>query len=199
MMEKLSDDDLKQISELKPWEDRLLDIEEAKSMASELLQLREDLMHTIVQLAGCSVIALGHYDDEITPASFGWSASYGDVLELRKKYDALRKEAEWIPVGERLPEARKDVMVVIVTPLGTRQVDKACYIPARTVLSEDFLSDEYDVSDCQEYDEENDSYWVVEGWWEASFESDMNWKISNTAILWKDISPLPVPPKEGEG
>ena len=40
-----------------------------------------------VQLAGCSVAALGGTKDVAVQGMYGWSPAYQDVLELRIKYD----------------------------------------------------------------------------------------------------------------
>lgn len=53
-----------------------------QSLSDEIDQLR-------VQLAGCSVAALGSTKatDIAVPGQFGWSVSYQDVLNLRRKYE----------------------------------------------------------------------------------------------------------------
>lgn len=48
-----------------------------------------------VQLAGCSVAALGWSGDApAKPGEYGWSQSYQDALDLRNKYELLLKELE---------------------------------------------------------------------------------------------------------
>lgn len=56
-----------------------------------------------VQLAGCSVAALGWSKGEqmAERGDYGWSASFQDVLELRRKYEALLAPKE-LPVPELL-------------------------------------------------------------------------------------------------
>ena len=102
----------------------------------------------------------------------------------------LEAGQRWVPVGERLPTAQRRVMAFYKTDTGKARYELACYIPPKSVLSEDFLDSDY-CDGVKEYDEENDCYWVVEGWWESSWEADTNWKISENVTHWR---PLPQPP-----
>ena len=42
-----------------------------------------------IQLAGCSAAALG-WDLDTKPGDYGWSASYGDVVKLRRSLESAR-------------------------------------------------------------------------------------------------------------
>ena len=83
----------------------------------------------------------------------------------------------WIKTDAEKPKALEKVLAYGLNALGKGRIVMAQYIPPKTVLSEDFLSDEFGC-ECDEYDEENDCYWVTEGWWESSEEADTNWQIS---------------------
>ena len=55
----------------------------------------KELDQANVQLAGCGVAALGwSKDDPAKPGDYGYSASYGNVLALRKKFELLTARVE---------------------------------------------------------------------------------------------------------
>ena len=49
----------------------------------------EKVEQLMVQLAGCSVAAIGWIKDPAKEGDYGWSVPYQDVLQLRRKYDEL--------------------------------------------------------------------------------------------------------------
>jgi len=74
------------------WGDEIV-TKEIKSFISSLLQAKDaEIEQLRVQLAGCGVAALGG-QEVAKKGDYGWSASYQDVLKLRKKFEA--KDAEW--------------------------------------------------------------------------------------------------------
>jgi len=64
-----------------------------KELQEYLKAKDEETEQLMVQLAGCSVVALGGTNKEqvVKAGDYGWSASYQDVLELRLRYDKLKK------------------------------------------------------------------------------------------------------------
>jgi hypothetical protein len=114
------------------------------------------------------------------------------MLDEIERLQSVEKAQGWIKVSERLPDNKQAVLVSCIYH-GKRFTQKATHIARKTVLAEDFLSDEYDCSSVEEYDEENDTYWVREGWWEDSLEADTNWALTGEVTHWQ---PLPPPPTE---
>jgi hypothetical protein len=118
-----------------------------------------------------------------------------EIREECAELEARLQGAGWINVKERLPEALERVLVFYVNDLGKNRIDIGQHIPPKTVLAEDFLDE--NAEGCSEYDSGNDCYWVIEGWWEDSWQVEVNYKIHDAVTHWM---PLPEPPvgKEGE-
>ena len=119
------------------------------------------------------------YDDQ-------WKDDDGKTNLKWKK--ALHGE-QWIPVGERLPESGKHILLCCeVRPSGKRYVCDGYYAASKSTTSG--YSSELD---C-EYDEETDEYYLPEGYYEVI----KNWDDYSSIVIddfvthWK---PLPEPPK----
>ena len=69
-------------------------IRQAVSAVVEAERNRQDLEQTRVQLAGCAVAALGYISEphRARQGQYGWSASYGDVYNLRRRFDYIEAE-----------------------------------------------------------------------------------------------------------
>ena len=99
--------------------------------------------------------------------------------------EGFNEARKWIPLSEQKPEPQTMVLAKIDRGEGKTWVILAKFIPARTVLAEDFFED-YDEDDM-DYDEENDQYYVPETWVECSwFGSDLMFH-SEPVIEWRPI------------
>lgn len=124
-------------------------------------------------------------------AEGGWIFDYEEVTHaLLVEIERLQSENEWIPVNERLPERLQPVFAEVKMNEKIF-ITAAQYVAPKTVLASDFLDDEYREG-AEEYDEEIDDYWVIEGWWENSIEADTNWMLSGEVTHWR---PLPSSPE----
>ena len=95
----------------------------------------------------------------------------------------------WVPVAERLPLAGQTVLACYVNRANKLRRIRAHWIAAKT---EESSGD----NDFGEYDEEADTYWTPEGW----YEQIDNWgEYSAVAVCEGTVThwmPLPAPPKE---
>lgn len=101
-------------------------------------------------------------------------------------------ERKWIPVSERLPE--ETVLVTVETKtFRHRYICEAVWIPRWTWKAS---FDNWE--DCSEYNEDEDEFYVIEGWYERVH----NWDeysyvgIEDNVIAWQ---PLPEPFREEGG
>lgn len=95
----------------------------------------------------------------------------------------------WISVNEKLPETQQRVVVRFLTDFREKVIPRvtvAEYIAPRTVLEEEYMAEEF--SGEGDYDDEKDCYWTVSGWYESSYEADVNWRLSKEVTHWM---PLP--------
>lgn len=56
------------------------------------------------------------------------------------------------------------------------------YIVFRIVFEEEYMVEEF--LGEGDYDDEKDCYWMVFGWYESSYEVDVNWRLSKEVIYW---------------
>jgi len=85
--------------------------EDLKNYANEVDQLR-------VQLAGCGVAATGGTHAIVVKGDYGWSPAYQDVLDLRRKYDALKVTLD----REREVYTKVSMVMAPVSKLGSDEL-----------------------------------------------------------------------------
>lgn len=71
-------------------------VDERDALQAKLDEMTERADRAETQLAGCGVAALGATSEShvAKKGDWGWSASYGDVLTIRRQLDALRAAIE---------------------------------------------------------------------------------------------------------
>lgn len=119
-------------------------------------------------------------------------------FNVRQIEEALRavpavSVPQWISVKDRLPEVETEVFVACDRN-GYRFVCPTIYEDG-TVLTQDSIWNWYELENYGTYSEENDDYFVPEGWWEnRQFTPDdiYNSPVDYAVTHWM---PLPKPPK----
>lgn len=100
---------------------------------------------------------------------------------------------EWISVNDRLPEPEHEVLVLCKTkPNGYEYLCLAFYVPDKWLRGDSDYNWDYEA--CDVYSEEDDDYYVNEGW----YESIHNWDDYNAVGIADFVThwmPLPEPPK----
>lgn len=118
----------------------------------------------------------------------GWM----DALDNLKNAPSV-SAPQWISVKDRLPEVETEVLVACDRN-GYRFVCPTIYEDG-TVLTQDSIWNWYELENYGTYSEENDDYFVPEGWWEnRQFTPDdiYNSPVDCAVTHWM---PLPEPPK----
>lgn len=104
-----------------------------------------------------TLLERAEYDNNyrlIIPAEAIKAAPAADVIE----------RPQWISVEDKLPDTETEVLVVC-NRNGFRFVCPAIYEDG-TVLTQDSMWSWYDLDNYETYSEENDDYFIPEGWWE---------------------------------
>ncbi len=96
--------------------------------------------------------------------------------------------SSWISVEERLPGLGPNCFVLATyrTNYGKPRVVRAYFAPKHTI---ECNGDETEFAD---YSEEDDCYYVPEGWYECNAHEETNWLIDEVVTHWM---PLPAPPE----
>ena len=156
----------------------------------------------IVQALRCCAKGLGH-DDACENCKAGETQNRREYIEfaaanvierLTAENAALREKApQWISVEDRLPEPETDVLIVC-NRNGYVFVTPAIYEDGK-MLTQESAWNWSDIYGYGLYSEEDDDYYIPEGWWEnRQFNPDdvYNNPVDCTVTHWM---PLPGAPK----
>ena len=100
----------------------------------------------------------------------------------------LKAQLTWRPVSEK-PEKGQEVIISYVDCYGNRVQSMGSYV------SRFNESAEYDDDSVCEYCEEKDEYYLLEGWYESTNNSEYDsWLLKEKVDMWLPIPPAP----EGE-
>lgn len=116
-----------------------------------------------------------------------------ETREAIQKLPAAEEPMNWISVEDKLPANETEVLAVCVRN-GYRFLCPVIYEDG-TVLAQDSIWNWYELYSYGTYSEENDDYFVPEGWWEnRHFTPDdvYNNPVDCAVTHWM---PLPEPPK----
>lgn len=101
----------------------------------------------------------------------------------------------WHRVEDGFPDDEVPVLAILHNTYGRNVVLKLFHIGHHKRTTEEYGWQEYEGE--TEYDEENDCFWIPEGWWESNYHEDnLNWEINETDGTITHWMPLPEPPKE---
>lgn len=120
--------------------------------------------------------------------------AYQQLKEMVEGFPAAQVAGapQWISVEDKLPDTETEVLVVC-NRNGFRFVCPAIYEDG-TILMQDSMWSWYDMENDETYSEENDDYFIPEGWWEnRQFTPDdvYNNPVDCPVTHWM---PLPLPP-----
>jgi hypothetical protein len=91
----------------------------------------------------------------------------------------------WVPVSERMPESGKYVLAFGHYENGNTRRIRAKWCAKHTEESTG------DWDEFGDYDEEQDTYYTPEGWYECNEFEETNWKVEFTVTHWMPLPPEP--------
>lgn len=91
---------------------------------------------------------------------------------------------KWIAVKDKVPDTGVMVLAYFKNEYNNHRRIRAMYVPAKTI--EDEGEEEF-----YEYDEEAETYYLPEGWYEQNEFEETHWCVHGEVTHWM---PLPEPP-----
>jgi hypothetical protein len=97
----------------------------------------------------------------------------------------------WIPVSERLPDIGSTVIAYYLNSYGKGRTIRAQHVEAWTIEAEDVADVD---TDCVEYSEQDDCYYLLQGWYECIDNWDEYYRVAVTGGPITHWMPLPAAP-----
>lgn len=167
------------------------------------MQLRAELAALKAQPTG--VVLPPHCTDRAIPVKYrkGWNCCISEVARLNQPAsagDSALREAvtpnvlEWSLAADELPSCGKPVLAYYLNSHGKGRRIRAEYVKAWTVQADD-LSDPD--TECVEYSEKEDAYYIRQGWYELIDNWDEYGRIAVHEGVITHWQELPAAPSAG--
>lgn len=131
----------------------------------------------------------------LQPVAIDWDtikAIYEKAADGLAAAPAQGQQVErWIPVSERLPACGRAVLAYYLNRQGMGRRIRAEYVTRWTVEAEMFADPD---TECVEYSEQEDTYYVTEGWYELIDNWDEYARIAVNEGVVTSWMPLPAAP-----
>lgn len=145
-------------------------------------------------------LILKHHQNSGIPVKSAVAELVKDRDELRAQLAAQQAAAPvgWALAADRLPVSGKSVLAFYLNSHGKGRRIRAEYIARWTVQAEGFDPDPD--TECVEYSEQDDAYYILEGWYELIDNWDDYSRIAvNEGVVthWMDMPTDPTAPQQG--
>jgi hypothetical protein len=112
----------------------------------------------------------------------GWRKTQIELDEARAE---LARVTTWVSVADEMPKSGRIVLALYDNELGNRRRIRAKWLAAKSEESTD-------ESETSEYDEEADTYWLPEGWYECidNWDDYSSVFVHHTITHWTPLPPV---------
>lgn len=119
------------------------------------------------------------------------------ITGMQRTIAGLRAEFAWVPVSERLPASGRTVLAFYINSVGRVRRIRAQYVERWTIEVDAATADPD--TECVEYSESADAFYLLEGWYECIDNWDDYTRIAVTEGQVSHWMPLPAAPAEVVG